>query len=57
MSIRLARLSFRGVFVRLSDRVCVVRLIAQPTTGEQHFDQECDKRAHCEKQGQTKGHE
>ena len=24
----------------------------QPTAGEQHFDQECDERAHCEKQRQ-----
>ena len=57
MSIRLARLSFGSVFVRLSDRICVVRLIAQPTTGEQHFDQECAECAHCEKQRQTKRHE
>ena len=48
---------FRGEFLHLSDLVCVVRLIAQPTAGEQHLDQECDKRAHCEKQRQTEGHE
>jgi hypothetical protein len=46
-----------GVFVRLPDLGCVVRLVAQSATGKQHFDQECDKRAHCEKQRQTKGHE
>ena len=43
--------------VRLSDLICPVRLIAQPATGEQHFDQEGDEGAHCEKQRQTKGHE
>jgi hypothetical protein len=47
----------RGFRVRLSDLVCAVRLIAQPTAGEQHFDQEGDEGAHCEKQRQTKGHE
>jgi hypothetical protein len=49
--------SLCGVFVRLPDLGCVVRLVAQSATGKQHFDQECDKRAHCEKQRQTKGHE
>jgi hypothetical protein len=44
-------------FVDLSDPVCVVRLIAQPTAGEQHFDQESDERSHCEKQRQTESHE
>ena len=43
--------------VRLSDLICPVRLIPQSATGEQHFDQEGDKGAHCEKQRQTKGHE
>ena len=43
--------------VRLSDLICPVRLIAQSATGEQHFDQEGDEGAHCEKQRQTKGHE
>ncbi len=43
--------------VRISDLICPVRLIAQPATGEQHFDQESDEGAHCEKQRQTKGHE
>ena len=49
--------SFCGEFVHLSDLGCVVRLVAQSTTGKQHFNQECDERAHCEKQRQTKSHE
>jgi hypothetical protein len=49
--------SGRRFRVRLSDLVRAVRLIAQPTAGEQHFDQEGDEGAHCEKQRQTKGHE
>jgi hypothetical protein len=43
--------------VRLFDLVCAVRLIAQPAAGEQHFHQEGDEGAHCEKQRQTKGDE
>jgi hypothetical protein len=43
--------------LRLADLICPVRLIAQPTAGEQHFDQEGDEGAHREKQRQTKGHE
>ena len=47
----------RSKFVHPSDLVCVVSPIAQPTAGEQHFDQECEEGAHCENQSQTKGHE
>jgi hypothetical protein len=49
--------SLRCEFVHLSDLVCVVRLIAQPTACEQHFDQESDERALCEMQRQTESHE
>ena len=49
--------TFRGESVPLPDLVRVVRLVAQPTAGEEHFDQEGEERAHREKQRQTEGHE